>query len=66
MAKTLSGVEARSGKSMRIGDNRYGLREEYDPEVKRETLDYYRRGDEVTVREVKNPLTQTVTVVKPK
>jgi hypothetical protein len=66
MAKTLSGVEARSGKAIRIGDNRYGLREEYDPEVKRETLDYYRRGDEQTIKEVKNPLTQSVKVVKPK
>ena len=66
MAKTLSGVEARSGKAIRIGDNRYGRREEYDPEVKRETLDYYRRGDEQTIKEVKNPLTQSVKVVKPK
>jgi hypothetical protein len=66
MAKTLSGVEARSGKAIRIGDNRYGLREEYDPEVKRETLDYYRRGDEQTIKEVKNPLMQSVKVVKPK
>ena len=66
MAKTLSGVEARSGKAIRIGDNRYGLREEYDPEVKRETLDYYRRGDEQTIKEGKNPLTQSVKVVKPK
>jgi hypothetical protein len=66
MAKTLSGVEARPGKAIQIGDNRYGLREEYDPEVKRETLDYYRRGDKMTVKEVKNPLLQTVTVVKPK
>ena len=66
MAKTLSGVEAREGQSVVIGDNRYGMREEYDPAVKRETLDYYRRGDTVTVREVKNPNLQTVKTVKVK
>ena len=66
MAKTLSGVEARSGKAIRIGDNRYGLREEYDPKVKRETLEYYRTGHNLTVKEVKNPLTQKVKTVKAK
>jgi len=66
MAKTLSGTEARPGKTMTIGDNRYGLREEYDPEVKRETLDYYRKGDKLTIKEVKNPLNHTVKVVKVK
>lgn len=64
MAKTISGADARKGKTMTIGDNRYGLREEYDPEVKRETLEYYRRGDTLTVKEVKNPLYQTVKTVK--
>lgn len=66
MAKTLSGVEEREGQSVVIGDNRYGMREEYDPAVKRETLDYYRRGDTLTVREVKNPNSQTVKTVKVK
>jgi hypothetical protein len=66
MAKTLSGADAREGKAIRIGDNRYGLREEYDPEVKRETLEFYRTGHNLTVKEVKNPLLQTVTTVKAK
>jgi predicted small metal-binding protein len=66
MAKTLSGAEARNGKTIRIGDNRYGLREEYDPEVKRETLEHYRTGHNLTVTEVKNPLTQTVKTVTKK
>ena len=34
MAKSISGVEMREGKSVTIGDNRYGLREEYDPAKK--------------------------------
>lgn len=64
MAKTLSGAEAREGKSVRIGDNRYGLREEYDPEVKRETLEHYRTGHDLKIREVKNPNLQSVKTVK--
>ena len=66
MAKTLSGADAREGKAVRIGDNRYGLREEYDPQTKRETLEYYRTGHNLTVKEVKNPLLQTVKTVKAK
>lgn len=64
MAKTLSGTEARKGTTVRIGDNRYGLREEYDPEVKRETLEHYRSGENLTIKEVKNPLLQSVKTVK--
>ena len=64
MAKTLSGAEAREGTTVNIGDNRYGLREEYDPAKKRETLEYYRSGHDLTIREVKNPLTQTVRTEK--
>jgi hypothetical protein len=64
MAKTLSGVEARDGQAVRIGDNRYGVREEYDPKVKRETLEYYRTGHNLTVKEVKNPNLQSVKTVK--
>jgi hypothetical protein len=64
MAKTLSGVEARDGEAVRIGDNRYGVREEYDPKVKRETLEYYRTGHNLTVKEVKNPNLQSVKTVK--
>ena len=64
MAKTLSGVEARDGEPVRIGDNRYGVREEYDPKVKRETLEYYRTGHNLTVKEVKNPNLQSVKTVK--
>jgi hypothetical protein len=66
MAKSLSGVEERSGEAVVIGDNRYGLREEYDPAEKERTYDYYRRGDQLTVREVKNPNSQTVKTVKAK
>jgi hypothetical protein len=66
MAKSLSGVEERAGESVVIGDNRYGLREEYDPSEKERTYDYYRRGDQLTVREVKNPNSQTVKTVKVK
>jgi hypothetical protein len=64
MAKTLSGTEAREGKTVNIGDNRYGLREQYDPDVKTETLEYYRTGHNLTVREVKNPNLQSVRTIK--
>jgi hypothetical protein len=64
MAKTLSGAEAREGKTVNIGDNRYGLREEYDPAVKRDTLEHYRSGHNLTIKEVKNPLLQSVKTVK--
>lgn len=64
MAKTLSGVEARKGKTTAIGDNRYGLREAYDPAVKRETEQFYRDGDKLTITEIKNPLTRTVKTIK--
>ncbi len=66
MAKSLSGVEERSGEAVVIGDNRYGLREEYDPAEKERTYDYYRRGDQLTKRKVKNPNSQTVKTVKAK
>jgi hypothetical protein len=64
MAKSISGVEMREGKAIAIGDNRYGLREEYDPAKKRETLEYYRTGHDLTIKEVKNPNLQTVKTVK--
>jgi len=63
MAKSLSGVENRAGKAVTIGDNRYGLREVYDEEMQK-TLAYYQAGGQLTVKEVKNPLTQTVKTVK--
>lgn len=66
MAKSISGAEIREGTTRVIGDNRYGMREEYDPAVKRETLEYYRRGENLTVKEVKNPNLQTVKTVKAK
>jgi len=65
MAKTISGVEVRAGKPVSIGDNRYGLREAYDPAVDAATKKYYRDGATVTVKEVKNPLTSTVKTTKP-
>ena len=64
MAKSISGVEMREGKAIAIGDNRYGLREEYDPAKKRETLEFYRTGHDLTIKEVKNPNLQTVKTVK--
>ncbi len=64
MGKTLSGAEAREGKTVNIGDNRYGLREEYDPSKKRETLEYYRSGHNLTITEIKNPNLQSVKTVK--
>jgi hypothetical protein len=66
MARTSYGKGLGEAKIQPIGDNRYGLREEYDPKVKRETLEYYRTGHNLTVKEVKNPLTQTVKTVKAK
>ena len=64
MAKSISGVEMREGKAITIGDNRYGLREEYDPAKKRETLEYYRTGHNLTIKEIKNPNSQSVRTVK--
>lgn len=65
MAKSPSGLELRAGSTMRIGDNRYGMREAYDPAVDKATKDYYKNGDELVVKEVKNSLRQTVKTVKP-
>ena len=64
MAKSLSGATIRAGKVEPIGDNRYGLREVYDAEEMQKTLSYYKAGGQRTVKEVKNPLTQTVKTVK--
>ena len=65
MAKSPSGLELRAGKSIRIGDNRYGMREAYDPAVDAATKKYYREGDTVTVKEVKNTILGTVRTKKP-
>jgi hypothetical protein len=65
MAKSPSGLELRAGKSIRIGDNRYGMREAYDPAVDAATKKYYREGDTVTVKEVKNTVLGTVRTKKP-
>ena len=65
MAKSPSGLELRAGKSMRIGDNRYGMREAYDPAVDAATKKFYRDGDTVTVKEVKNTVLGTVRTKKP-
>ena len=63
MPKSLSGVDMRAGVSKPIG---YGLREAYDPEVDAATKKYYREGAPVVVTEIKNPLTQVITTIKPK
>ena len=65
MAKSPSGLELRQGKAMRIGDNRYGLREAYDPAVDAATKKYYREGDTLTVKEVKNSVNGSVRTTKP-
>jgi hypothetical protein len=65
MAKSPSGLELRAGKAMRIGDNRYGMREAYDPKVDAATKKFYRDGDTVTVKEVKNTVLGTVRTQKP-
>jgi hypothetical protein len=65
MAKSPSGLELRAGKAVRIGDNRYGMREAYDPKVDAATKKFYRDGDTVTVKEVKNTVLGTVRTTKP-
>ena len=60
MAKSLSGSNIRAGKTLRIGDNRYGMREAYDPAVDAATKEYYRQGDELKVIETKNSVKQTL------
>lgn len=64
MAKSLSGVELRKGSTQVIGDNRYGLREAYDPAVDAATKKYYREGDTVTIKELKGRGSQVVRTVK--
>jgi hypothetical protein len=66
MARSSFGSGIGSGKVEAIGDNRYGLREQYDAEEMQKTLAYYKGGGVLTVKEVKNPLTQTVKTVKSK
>jgi hypothetical protein len=65
MAKSISGVDSRAGTTIRIGDNRYGMREAYDPRVDAATKQYYREGDKLVVKEIKNPLTQRIRTEKP-
>jgi len=64
--KSISGAGDRKGTVQRIGDNRYGLREVYDDTEMKKTRDFYRAGDSASrvVKEVKNPLLQTVKTVK--
>lgn len=64
MAKSMAGVDIRSGSVAVIGDNRYGMREAYDPAVEAATKEYYREGDKMTIKEVKNPLSQKVKTIK--
>jgi hypothetical protein len=65
MAKSLSGANMRDGTTIKIGDNRYGMREAYDPQVDAATKKYYREGDKLVVKEVKNSLLQRVRTEKP-
>lgn len=64
MAKSLSGADIRKGTTRAIGDNRYGMREAYDPAEDAATKKYYREGATLTVKEIKNPLTQKVRTIK--
>jgi hypothetical protein len=66
MARNSYGSGIGEGKVERIGDSRYGLREQYDDAEMKKTLEYYRKGDTPTVKEVKNPLLQTVKTMKAK
>ena len=52
------------GKVEQIGDNRYGLREAYDPKVKAETIEFYNTGHDLTVTEIKNPNAEVIQTVK--
>jgi hypothetical protein len=65
--KSISGANDRAGSVQNIGDNRYGDRE-YDEAAVKKMKEYYRKGDEITrtVKEVKNPLLQSVKTVKAK
>ena len=64
MKRTSFGSTKGEGKVGAIGDNRYGLREQYDPKVMKQTLEYYRSGNNITVTEVKSPNAQGVTTIK--
>lgn len=64
MARSSYGSGLGEGKVTSIGDSRYGLREEYDPAEMAKTKEYYRKGDTLTIKEVKNPNLQTVKTVK--
>ena len=64
MKRTSFGSGKGEGKVGAIGDNRYGMRAAYDPKVKEQTLKYYREGHNITVTEVKNPNSQSITTVK--
>lgn len=65
MAKSLSGVTARPGKAVRIGDNRYGLRGAYDPVSDAKMKAQYRAGDTVKIIEIKNTDKPIVKTKKP-
>ena len=45
MARTSFGSGIGSGKIEPIGDNRYGVREQYDAEEMQKTLAYYKVGE---------------------
>ena len=66
MARTSYGSGVGDGKVERIGDNRYGLREQYDPTVKEQTIEYYKKGDVPVVKEEKDPNLQVVKTIKVK
>ena len=48
------------GNIIDIGDNRYGLREQYDPKVRERTLQYYNTGHDIVVTEVTNERGQKI------
>lgn len=65
MSKSLAGVTTRVGSVIKVGDNRYGMREAYDSAVDKATKDFYKKGDQITVREVKNKDTRAIKTYKP-
>lgn len=66
MARTSFGSGIGEGKVETISDSRYGLREHYDDAEMKKTKEYYRKGDALAIKEVENPLLQTVKTVKAK
>ena len=64
MARDSFGKGLGEGKIVMLGDNRYGLVEEYDPAVKERTLAYYKAGDAFSREQIKVTKDPNLQVVK--